>query len=468
MSTFEIFPEEVELKEVLGAGTFGKVYRGKCRGKDVAIKKLHKPIENAEDQEAFMTEVQTMGSFSHPNICLFMGACVEGEPFIVQEYMPNGDVERLLHDKNVELSLCRRMVMAKDVALGMNWLHCNNPIFIHRDLKSSNLLLDENFRVKVCDFGFSQSKEHGQMLTDSGLKGTPLWMAPEVMRSKAFNEKVDVYSFGIVLWEFLTREKPFAHHSDYERFERAICRGERPQIPADCEVSLRTLMEECWDGDSSERPSFDNIIHHLTYIIVDVAIKDKYGRDFWKKNFLGREEVRWQEFEAKFYEYLGVPRNSESTINSNCLKAILVDRQVKGTFLRQVDPHNVSIENFGDLLQWVGPMVKSNKENDKTVLDNIRELMEKAWFHGDIDTKTSQERLSGRPDGTFLIRFSSIAGLYTISQINSDRLILHQRIQRAPSGDFILDSQSYPSLFALVERRGLTPGFFTLRLLLKL
>eukprot|EP01127_Copromyxa_protea_P021036 TRINITY_DN7130_c0_g1_i4.p1 TRINITY_DN7130_c0_g1~~TRINITY_DN7130_c0_g1_i4.p1 ORF type:complete len:126 (-),score=12.64 TRINITY_DN7130_c0_g1_i4:28-405(-) len=101
-------------------------------------------------------------------------------------------------------------------------------------------------------------------------------------------------------------------------------------------------------------------------------------------------------------------------------------------------------------------MVKSNKENDKTVLDNIRELMEKAWFHGDIDTKTSQERLSGRPDGTFLIRFSSIAGLYTISQINSDRLILHQRIQRAPSGDFILDSQSYPSLFALVERRGLT------------
>jgi len=103
-----------------------------------------------------------------------MGACTQSRNFfIVSEYLPGGDVEKLLHDPKVELSLYQRMTMAKDAALGMNWLHCSNPNVIHRDLKTSNLLIDENGRVKVCDFGLSQLKTPGEDLKDGdSAKGT--------------------------------------------------------------------------------------------------------------------------------------------------------------------------------------------------------------------------------------------------------------------------------------------------------
>jgi serine/threonine protein kinase len=98
---------------------------------------------------------------------LFLGACaIPGQSFIVSEYLPNGDLEKLLHNKSVELTMFSRMRMAKDAALGMNWLHCSHPQFIHRDLKSSNLLVDENGRVKVCDFGLSQIKQQGEYIKD--------------------------------------------------------------------------------------------------------------------------------------------------------------------------------------------------------------------------------------------------------------------------------------------------------------
>jgi serine/threonine protein kinase len=92
----------------------------------------------------------------HPNIVLFMGACTQpGSMCIVTELLPKGDVEAMLQDKNCQLSLVQRMKMAKDAALGMAWLHGSTPQFVHRDLKTANLLVDGNLNVKVCDFGLS-------------------------------------------------------------------------------------------------------------------------------------------------------------------------------------------------------------------------------------------------------------------------------------------------------------------------
>lgn len=111
---------------------------------------------------------------------LFLGACaIPGKSFIVSEYLPNGDLEKMLHNPKIELTMFTRMRMAKDAALGMYWLHASHPQFIHRDLKSSNLLVDENGRVKVCDFGLSQIKPQGEYIKDTeSAKGTVRCIPP--------------------------------------------------------------------------------------------------------------------------------------------------------------------------------------------------------------------------------------------------------------------------------------------------
>ena len=110
------------------------------------------------------------------------------------EFIPGGNLDNLLHDTRRNISLYHLLRIAKEVALGMNWLHNAKPPIIHRDLKLTNVLLDANLTAKICDFGLSQEK-YSPFLRDpsTGAKGTPLWMAPEVLRLEPFNEKCDIY-----------------------------------------------------------------------------------------------------------------------------------------------------------------------------------------------------------------------------------------------------------------------------------
>jgi len=463
MLSHEIRPGEIKLNDKIGEGAFGRVYRGKCRGQEVAIKLLHEDITETESLQAFRREVATVSSFSHPNICLFMGACTQpGSFFIVQELMA-GDVEQLLHS-DLQISLWRRMVMARDAALGVNWLHGNTPIFIHRDLKTSNLLYDSNYHVKVCDFGLSQVKNKGQMLKDDkdlGPRGTPVFMAPEVLQCKKFNEKADVYSFGIILWEFLTKKAPFTNHNNYEKFSAAVCGGERPPVPVDTEPSLKFLMEECWSADPNTRPHFPIIIQRLNHVIVDLAIKDSLGRQFWKKNFLAKEVVPFKSFAGAFDDFLCLPSDDDidfdeqerMNLNLRCLKAILTP---VGAAVRSAQL-NVDLETFGEFCQWFGPIyIPKDPAKEPTILDHVRTLMQQPWFFGRVDTATAEQKLSGRPEGTFLVRFSSqVPGWYTISLIQGGEVV-HKRISHSPGKPFFVNQESYNSLLELVAARHLT------------
>jgi serine/threonine protein kinase len=151
----EIKYEEVQLLEELGHGACGKVYKGMCRGKIVAIKELDGL--SANNIENFKSEVIIMTQLRHPNILLFMGACLS-PGLIVMEYLPNGDLEKLLLSKK-ELSLLDILHLGKDMAMGMNWLHLSTPIIIHKDLKPANVLLDQNGTAKIADFGLSVKLE---------------------------------------------------------------------------------------------------------------------------------------------------------------------------------------------------------------------------------------------------------------------------------------------------------------------
>ncbi|KAN0014456.1 hypothetical protein ACTFIU_000774 [Dictyostelium citrinum] len=468
----EISETEITTESILGDGSFGTVYKGRCRLKDVAVKVMLKQVDQKTLTD-FRKEVAIMSKIFHPNIVLFLGACTStpGKLMICTELM-KGNLESLLLDPMVKLPLITRMRMAKDAALGVLWLHSSNPVFIHRDLKTSNLLVDANLTVKVCDFGLSQIKQRGENLKDGqdGAKGTPLWMAPEVLQGRLFNEKADVYSFGLVLWQIFTRQELFPEFDNFFKFVAAICEKQlRPSIPDDCPKSLRELIKKCWDPNPEVRPSFEGIVSELEEIIIDCCIPDEYGAILWKNHFKHENEANWKDFINVFSNFVGLtnantpsmsdllqfsPNLNGSTIELNfkCLKSIIVSSP-KGPHEEEV----VLMEQFGKVLAWFGNL----KEDGSQILDKIRQLMECAWFHGDISTSESENRLRQKPEGTFLVRFStSEYGAYTISKVSKNGGISHQRIHR-PQGKFQVNNSKYLSVKELITGEAQALGINT-------
>lgn len=385
-----------------------------------------------------------MSKIYHPNVVLFMGACTTGkELMIVTELMPTDLETLLIKSAEKTISALERMRMAKDAALGMNWLHCSNPVIIHRDLKLSNLLVDNSKKVCVCDFGLAQMKPRDVESLEYDPHGSPLYMAPEVFVGD-YNEKCDVYSFGIVLWEIYTQKQAFADLSDdLPSFIRAVYnQGLRPEIPKDCPTSISSLLRQCWTKDPQDRPSFTEIINFLDNIMVDVALNDPDGRQLWKQHFLGKEEVAWKEFQ-KAIKYIV---NDTSEIKFKCLHMVLTEQS---KFLMG-NKEAVSLDKFGKILSWFGPLIAPNKKV-QPMFQKVYETLKENWFHGDINTQEAEERLKDREVGSFLIRFSSVAGCFTISSLNKEKKIIHQRIAHVAGEGFHFWSKKYDNLEDLIK-----------------
>ncbi|KAI3728130.1 hypothetical protein L6452_16760 [Arctium lappa] len=137
------------------------------------------------------------------------------------------------------------MRMALDVAKGMNYLHTSNPIIVHRDLKTPNLLVDKNWVVKVCDFGMSRMKHH-TFLSSKSAAGTPEWMAPEVLRNEPSNEKCDVYSFGVILWELATLRVPWTEMNSMQVVGAVGFQYRHLDIPETVDPAVSRIITDCW------------------------------------------------------------------------------------------------------------------------------------------------------------------------------------------------------------------------------
>ncbi|KAK8550156.1 hypothetical protein V6N12_038884 [Hibiscus sabdariffa] len=258
-----------ELRE-LGSGTFGTVYHGKWRGTDVAIKRINdrcfagKPSEQERMIDDFWNEAIKLADLHHPNVVAFYGVVLDGpggSVATVTEYMVNGSLRTSLQKNERNLDKRKQLLIAMDVAFGMEYLHGKN--IVHFDLKSDNLLV--NLRdphrpiCKVGDLGLSKVK--CQTLISGGVRGTLPWMAPELLNgsSSLVSEKVDVFSFGIVMWELLTGEEPYSDLHYGAIIGGIVSNTLRPPVPECCDPEWRSLMERCWSAEPSERPNFTEI-----------------------------------------------------------------------------------------------------------------------------------------------------------------------------------------------------------------
>jgi serine/threonine protein kinase/ankyrin repeat protein len=315
----ELKYEELEVGPIIGEGSFGTVRSGWWRGMHVAIKALRlidsvcNPCNGStvqqDEREAVISlrikelrhEAMTMARVcNHSYVINFIGIITMPIPCVVTSFCSNGSMEDLLFKSSYKCQINNDTLLrfATESAQGIQHLHLEG--IIHRDLAARNLLIDENFHVRVADFGFARIKEQSASkgYTQSDM-GPVRWSAPEAMRNKKYSEYSDIFSYGVVLYEMFTQHMPW---DGYETLDVAIrvCSGERMVIPESVPRDVSDLMILCWSHEAICRPTMNEIIKCLLLMRNQVALLDKNNQEFlW---MLHEEEEEVDEEENNVHE----------------------------------------------------------------------------------------------------------------------------------------------------------------------
>ena len=183
-------------------------------GTKVAVKKFGKRYMTRKALKDFIKEIEMLNQLRHPNIVLYMGVSLDEQVnshfYMITEFVGMGSLFDLLHHKKLVLDDSRIIQVAKQMAVALLYLH-KRQLF-HCDMKSQNVLINDDWTVKMCDFGLSRYQEKFEA-DNHGKIGTPHWMAPEILRGEKYTAAADIYSFGVILWEMLTSDIPYRGRS---------------------------------------------------------------------------------------------------------------------------------------------------------------------------------------------------------------------------------------------------------------
>lgn len=274
---------EGKLGRCLGTGGFGSVFEAQWRGREVAVKMLP-PLALADGgsdggsaaYEALLREIRLASNFDCERLVKVYGACTrdKNKCCLIMELIRGGSLFHRIYDRNKRrLGYLEILQLAHDIAEGLAYLH---PTVVHRDLKPQNVLIDDEGRAKLADFGISRVKDptksyFTQVTSDNG---TPCYMAPEMMNGTRIDEKVDVYALGCILNEAWTRRQPWRESSHFFQIVlRVAVNGERPWMDPDCPEGLRRLITKCWHQDPRQRPSCADVMR-----LTDLLIQEELHR----------------------------------------------------------------------------------------------------------------------------------------------------------------------------------------------
>lgn len=267
---------------VLGEGGYGIVYKGRLvNGTEVAVKKLLNNLGQAERE--FRVEVEAIGHVRHKNLVRLLGYCIEGvHRMLVYEYVNNGNLEQWLHGAmrhHGSLTWEARMKVILGTAKALAYLHeAIEPKVIHRDIKSSNILIDIDFNSKVSDFGLAKLLDSGESHITTRVMGTFGYVAPEYANTGLLNEKSDVYSFGVLLLESVTGRDPVdygrpANEVNLVEWLKMMVGTRRAEEVVDPNLetkpAIRALKRSllvalrCVDPDSEKRPRMSEVVRML-------------------------------------------------------------------------------------------------------------------------------------------------------------------------------------------------------------
>uniref|UniRef100_A0A1L8DL26 mitogen-activated protein kinase kinase kinase n=1 Tax=Nyssomyia neivai TaxID=330878 RepID=A0A1L8DL26_9DIPT len=311
----EIGYTELELKEVIGVGGFGKVHRAYWAHEEVAVKAARRsPDEDIEvARKNVLQEAKLFWSLKHENIVSLRGVCLQ-EPklCLVMEFARGGSLNRILAGRKIPPDVL--VDWAIQIARGMNYLHNLAPIsVIHRDLKSSNVLISEaiegdnlhNKTLKITDFGLAREV---YKTTRMSAAGTYAWMPPEVIKCGTYSKASDVWSYGVLLWELLTGETPYKGFDSLSVAYGVAVNTLALPIPKTCPEAWGKLMKSCWECDPHNRPSFKEILRELDVIVRSGFTQTPHEsfhtmQDGWKKEIAEvLQELRKKEKELRCKE----------------------------------------------------------------------------------------------------------------------------------------------------------------------
>ncbi|KAL6838686.1 hypothetical protein ACP4OV_031400 [Aristida adscensionis] len=260
-------PSKLLVGHRFACGAYSRLYRGFYDDKPVAIKFIRQPDDDDDGKTAvklekqYNSEINSLSYLYHKNVIKLVAAYKCPPVFyIITEFLPGGSLRSYLNSpEHHPIPLEKIISIALDVARGMEYIHSQG--IVHRDIKPENILFDENFCVKIADFGIACEETLCDLLVED--EGTYRWMAPEMIKRKAYNRKVDVYSFGLLLWEMVSGRIPYENLTPFQVAYAVANRNLKPTIPPECPSALRPLIEQCCALQPDKRPDFWQIVKVL-------------------------------------------------------------------------------------------------------------------------------------------------------------------------------------------------------------